>query len=104
MNYTPNYKSRMIIQDIREHPQYEWIKSMLDKRGLDILEDREWEKRDSQNPDFSVFIGPVLLNKKIEMLVALYPNRVYQIDNYTKWWIAKKENCIPVKKTLKLIP
>jgi hypothetical protein len=70
---------------------------MLDKRGLDILEDREWETRDSPDNDFTVFIGPALLNKKIEMLIALYPNRVYQIDDYTRWWIAKKENCIRVK-------
>ena len=66
----------------------DFIIGMLDRRGLYLKKNDEWEVH-GPHPDmnYQVYIGPAYRKKPKEcFLVAVYPKAVYGIEDYSDWW------------------
>lgn len=85
----------MEYDNIRQIPNLENVKARLKTRGLTMFT-TGWEKHGPhKGQPYMVFIGPCRRGRST-VYVAVYPNRIYEIDNPVDWY--KGTLLSPVKK------
>jgi hypothetical protein len=90
----------MFFESVEEIYNFDKVKARLKSRKLRLIEEGEWEKHGPhEGQPYAVIIGPCeYLPLKQEIIVAIYPHRIYEIDCADDWWKCKTENEIPVRR------
>jgi hypothetical protein len=77
----------MMYSHIHQIPNLEKIKARLKRRGLEIIEDGDWEKHGPHESMLCVVIIGLcrFIGTKEETYAAIYPRRVYELANPCEW-------------------
>jgi hypothetical protein len=77
------------VEEKSEH--YKYIEKRLTSRGLEINKKWAWEIHGPhQDMNYVVYVGLV----KDGRMVVIYPKKVYEIDDESKWWDCDPEKII----------